>query len=130
MTTETTHPAKPSPSDCAYTSALEAPRPTRWAVVELPLLDGARVVVVESTEDVADAAAVNPGVVVYTARELRELERHATSPNLLRAAHRIKRALDAQIIPRDSALGAWSRERTAIPAEVLLGHNMENENDE
>jgi len=102
----------------------------RWTVVAAPLLESERVVVVTVDADAPAAARAHPDLTVYLAREMRELERHAARPDLVGAAHHIKRVLDAQIIPRDSALGAWSRERTAIPVERLLGHNTENDNDE
>jgi hypothetical protein len=94
-------------------------------VVEVPFLDST-VVAVESSADLADARAANPDLVVFSARELRELERHRSQPDLVNAVLRAKRVFDAQIIPRDSALGEWCESRVAIPAE-RLGLDKENE---
>ena len=107
---------------------LQAAAPPRWTVVAPAVLGGERIVVVRRREDLDDARAAHRGMPVYLEAELRELERHSLA--LVNATHRAKRVLDALIIPRDSALGAWSRERIAIPAEQLLGLDKENDSHE
>jgi hypothetical protein len=99
-------------------------------VVKVALPGAATVVVVESSEDLASARAEHPGGVVLSARELRELERHRSRPDLIRAVLQVKRAFDAQIIPRAAALGEWCEQREAIPAEQLLGLEKENDSHE
>ena len=81
--------------------------PAKWYRIESDVLGGEEILYVPDRRHLDEARAAYPDLAIYLPPEIVELNQYRDAPDVIREAHRIKKAFRGWIVPLESRLGRW-----------------------